>query len=491
MSQIVIFGATGDLVSRKLLPALYSLFCQKKLSPKSRILGVGRTKLNSKEFIDRIRPVIKEQNLPDSEAFISMLDYQSIDIKDPQDFLKLIPHFHKDFQNEDILFYMAIPPQGYTLVSDGLVAAGLNKSPSGAGRRLIIEKPFGFDLKTAQELNAHLHKDWEEEQLYRIDHYLGKETVQNLLVFRFGNEIFESLWNRRYIDYIEISSAEDISVGSRAAYFDRAGTIRDMIQNHLLQVLAMVTLEPPNSFDAKAVRNETFKVLENLRPWTEKSLAKDVILGQYSESNSGGKHHKGYHQEDGVSPDSRTETFAAMRFFIDNTRWAGVPIYLRVGKNLPHRVSEVIVHFHKTPHPALPQHGSDGNMLVIRIQPDEGILLRFSVKKPGNGFASSHVNMDFHYNDLKEEIRTNAYERLLMDALQGDATLYARSDAVEQCWKFVDPIIQWRDSGKAKIHPYKAGTWGPDIADNLLEENGHFWRYPCRNLSDEENYCSL
>lgn len=489
MSQFVIFGASGDLSAKKLMPALYSLFCSNRMDRSSRIIGVGRSNLSNEDFRKKIGSALSDECIDLKKQFLEQLYFQSLDINNPDEYKKIKQHFADGYESQELLFYLAIPPQGYSAVSDGLVHASLNREDRG-GRRLIVEKPFGFNLETARELNDHLHKSWKEEQIFRIDHYLGKETVQNLLVFRFGNEIFESLWNRRYIDYVEISSAEDLSVGKRAAYFDRAGTIRDMVQNHLLQVLAMVTMEPPNSFDARAVRNETFKVLENLRPWDEKSLHENLILGQYSSSTLGGKKIRGYHEEEGISPESRTETFAAMKFFIDNTRWAGVPIYLRVGKRLPHRVTELIVHFHKTPHPALPMN-HEGNMLVIRIQPDEGILLRFTMKKPGNGFETSQVNMDFHYQELKDTLRTNAYERLLLDALAGDATLYARSDAVEECWKFIDPIIQYRDSGKAELHPYKAGSWGPEIADDLLEKSGHQWRYPCRNLSDEENYCSL
>jgi glucose-6-phosphate 1-dehydrogenase len=490
MSLFVIFGATGDLVSRKLMPALYSLHCLNKMGAESKIIGVGRTKQTGQQYRDKMSESLQKECPDHWDDFVNLIDYQSIDIKDPKNFMNLLPKLGENYKKEDIIFYLAIPPQGYKQVSDGLVYAKLNQHSHG-GRRLVIEKPFGFDLQSAKDLNNHLHNHWDEEQIYRIDHYLGKETVQNLLVFRFGNEIFESLWNRRYVDYIEISSAEDISVANRAAYFDRAGTIRDMVQNHLLQVLAMVTLEPPNNFNALSVRNETFKVLQNLRPWTEESLKENVILGQYASNQLGEKKILGYHEEAGIAPNSRTETFAAMKFFIDNSRWTGVPIYLRVGKRLPHRVTEVIVHFHKTPHPAFKINSKEGNMLVIRIQPDEGILLKFIMKKPGNGFETTNVNMDFHYQDLKENFRTNAYERLLMDALIGDATLYARSDAVEQCWKFVDPILQWRDSGKAPIHQYKAGSWGPEEADKLVEKQGHQWRYPCRNLSDEENYCSL
>lgn len=490
MSHIIIFGATGDLVAKKLLPALYSLFLQNKIDSSSRVVGVGRTKWDREQFQEKGKLILNGEDKEKVDSFINGLYYQSLDILNPDEYIKLIDHFDPQYKTDDLIFYLAVPPQGYSKISDGLIRAGLQNDSEGA-RRLVIEKPFGIDLESAKELNRHLHKGWREDQLYRIDHYLGKETVQNLLVFRFGNEIFESMWNRRYIDFIEISSAEDLSVGKRAAYFDKVGTIRDMVQNHLLQVLAMVTLEPPNNFDSQAVRNETFKVLQNLRPWNEKSLEEDLILGQYSASKIAGEEVKGYHQEEGITPESRTETFAAMRFFIDNTRWAGVPVYLRVGKRLPHRVTEVIVHFHKTPHPAIPDMNNEGNMLVIRIQPDEGILLRFTMKKPGAGFDTSQVNMDFHYHELKENLRTNSYERLLLDALIGDATLYARSDAVEECWKFIDPVIKWRDSGKATIYPYKAGSWGPLEADQILERNGHQWRFPCRNLSDEENYCSL
>jgi len=493
---IVIFGASGDLAARKLFPALCELFQREELPENWLILGTGRTSFSNEQFREHIGKALPEDCAREQEAFLKHLHYFSMQTSVEEDYRGLAQKL-AELQQEyklpgNMLFYLSVPPLLYQKAADFLAHAGLADQQEGF-RRLIIEKPFGYDLKTAQELNHSLFSHWDENQIYRIDHYLGKETVQNLLVFRFANEIFDALWNRRYIDYVEITAAESIGVGARGGYFDGSGTTRDMVQNHLLQVLGMVALEPPVSFSARDVRNETMKVMQSLRPLPE-DLNQCAVFGQYGPSRIKGKDVPGYREEPGIDSLSRTETFTALKLFIDNYRWAGVPFYLRAGKRLPTRVSEVVIHFKHIPHPAMGtsgDHPAGRNVLVIRIQPDEGILLKFGMKEPGSGFAARSVNMDFHYRDLGQGEVPDSYKRLLLDAMQGDATLYARGDAVEACWKFIDPLIRWRESGEAPVHGYPAGSWGPLEADELLKCDDREWRQPCRNLNSEGDYCEL
>jgi glucose-6-phosphate 1-dehydrogenase len=380
----------------------------------------------------------------------------------------------------------------YDVIPKHLANAGLSKSEK-YFRRLIVEKPFGSDLESAKQLNISLQNYFNEEQIYRIDHYLGKETVQNMLVTRFSNGIFEPLWNHNYIERVEITSAESLGVEGRGGYYDHSGALRDMLQNHLLQLVGFVAMEPPVVVEANAIRNEILKVFQSLRPIAENKVSKYVIRGQYIESVIKGEKVRGYRDEPGVDHLSRTETFVAIKFFIDNWRWAGVPFYIRTGKKLPTRVTEVVIHFKSVPHHLFnSSHLSSGtnNQLIIRIQPDEGILLKFGMKTPGAGFEVQTVNMDFHYSDLADKYLPSAYERLLLDAMQGDATLYARGDAVEEAWKFVQPIINaWRTNPEIPIYGYPAGTWGPEDSDKLIS-NGT-WRYPCKNLTDDGLYCEL
>jgi glucose-6-phosphate 1-dehydrogenase len=362
-------------------------------------------------------------------------------------------------------------------------------------RRVIIEKPFGTSLESARELNRQLLGHMAEHQVYRIDHYLGKETVQNLLVTRFSNGIFEPLWNRNYIHHIEITSAESIGVEGRGGYYDGSGALRDMVQNHLLLLAGLVAMEPPVLINSKNIRNEIVKVFQSLRPIKEEDVAQQVIRGQYIDSHVKGKTVKGYRSEEGVHPDSRTETFVAMKFFIDNWRWAGIPFYIRTGKMLPTRVTEIVIHFKATPHHLFCDNESlskQSNQLVIRIQPDEGILMKFGMKVPGAGFKVQNVNMDFHYSDLSDTYVPSAYERLLLDCMLGDSTLYHRGDAVEAAWSFVEPILAaWKNNPGIPVHGYPAGSWGPDVSDNLIEEKDLTWRYPCKNLTDDGLYCEL
>jgi glucose-6-phosphate 1-dehydrogenase len=363
-------------------------------------------------------------------------------------------------------------------------------------KRIIIEKPFGLDLDSAIELNSDLLKVITEDQIYRIDHYLGKETVQNILVTRFSNGIYEPLWNRNYIDHVEITSAESNGVGDRGGYYENSGAMRDMLQNHLLQLVALIAMEPPSEINSTTIRNEMLKVFQSLRQIEYKTLENQVIRGQYLRSRVKGEQMKAYRDEAGVSEDSRTETFVALKLFIDNWRWGGVPFYIRTGKRLPTKVTEVVIHFKPSPHTLFCSGGEEylsSNQLVIRIQPDEGILLKFGMKVPGAGYNVHNVNMDFHYKDLMDGKLPEAYERLLLDCMQGDSTLYARGDAVVAAWKFVDPILRrWNEDKDFPLHGYPGGTWGPEQADALIEGGEkQTWRYPCKNLSDDGLYCEL
>lgn len=500
---LIIFGASGDLTHRKLIPAIFELMNQNLLPNNFSVLGVGRTALsddqfraNSKEGIESFSEDenYKSELLP---QFLNKLFYLSIDTKLPQDYLRLkekLSQMDEEQKTEgNYLFYMAMPPSMYEIIAKNLGGCGLQDQSKGF-RRLIVEKPFGYDLESGRELNRVLHEIFSEDQIYRIDHYLGKETVQNLLVTRFANGIFEPLWNRNYIHHVEITSAESIGVENRGGYYDSSGALRDMIQNHLLQIVGLTAMEPPSTFDSNAIRNETLKVFQSLRAIKEEEVGKYVIRGQYIASKIKGENVLGYREEKGVDKESRTETYVAMKFFIDNWRWGGVPFYIRAGKRLPTRVMEIVIHFKPTPHYlfAVESHFNTCNQLVIRIQPDEGILLKFGMKVPGAGFNVKTVNMDFHYKDLADIHVPSAYERLLYDAMVGDSTLYTRGDAVEAAWKFVDPILSaWKNNPKIKIYGYPAGSWGPERADDLIEGEEMTWRYPCKNLSDDGNYCEL
>jgi glucose-6-phosphate 1-dehydrogenase len=381
----------------------------------------------------------------------------------------------------------------YEIIAENLTRSGLSDQTAGF-RRFIIEKPFGYDLESGSELNRKLHGLISEDQIYRIDHYLGKETVQNVLVTRFANGIFEPLWNRNYIHRVEITSAESIGVEARGGYYDSAGALRDMVQNHLLQMVGLTAMEPPSSLEPDAIRNEILKVFQSLQPIREVDVPKQVIRGQYTGSTVRGECITGYRYEEGVAKDSRTETFVAIKFFINNWRWGGVPFYIRTGKRLPTRVTEIVIHFKRTPHHLFQRETGimSSNQLIIRIQPDEGILLKFDMKEPGAGFNVKNVNMDFHYKDLADIRVPSAYERLLYDVMTGDSTLFSRDDEVEMAWKFIGPIQKaWAKNPEIKIYGYPAGTWGPSVSNDLIEGCGLTWRYPCKNLADDGLYCEL
>lgn len=489
---LIIFGASGDLTKRKLIPAIYDLFKQKLLPEKFAVLGASRSVLSDDEFRKRATEFLPDDS--ETLTFLQKLYYQPVSNDSADDFIPLKNRLEllsaQLEMPENYIFYLSTPPSLYSLIPRFLHENGLSRSNK-YFRRLIVEKPFGTNLETAKELNIQLLNYFDEDQIYRIDHYLGKETVQNMLVTRFSNGIFEPLWNHNYIDRVEITSSESLGVEGRGGYYDHSGALRDMVQNHLMQLVGFVAMEPPVIIEANAIRNEIVKVFQSLRPFRENMIDRYVIRGQYTSSVIKGEKVPGYREETGVDPLSRTETFVALKFFIDNWRWAGVPFYIRTGKKMPTRVTEVVIHFKKVPHQLFGKTtGPVNNQLIIRIQPDEGILLKFGMKTPGAGFDVQTVNMDFHYSDLANITVPSAYERLLLDCIQGDATLYARGDAVEQAWQFVQPILNaWETNPEIPIYGYPAGTWGPENADRLI--TGASWRYPCKNLTNDGLYCEL
>ncbi len=500
---IVIFGASGDLTSRKLIPAIFSLKMQKLMPEKYAILGVGRTNLSTDDFRIKMSSAIvsfSEDKVTDQNLisdFTRDLYYHSMDNATENGYSDLITILN-ELDNKygiggNFIFYLATPPKMYEVIAVNLAKSGLCNQENGF-RRIIIEKPFGYDLESGRKLNKILHALISEDQIFRIDHYLGKETVQNLLVTRFANGMFEPLWNRNYIHRIEITSAESIGVEERGGYYDSSGALRDMVQNHLLQMVGLTAMEPPSSLDANAIRNEVLKVFQSLQPINEEDVPDQVIRGQYTGSLIRGECVTGYRYEKGVAADSRTETYVAIKFFINNWRWGGVPFYIRTGKRLPTRVTEIVIHFKQTPHHLFQRESGkvSANQLIIRIQPDEGILLKFDMKEPGAGFNTKNVNMDFHYKDLADIRVPSAYERLLHDVMLGDSTLFSRDDEVETAWKFLEPIQKaWSNNKAIKVFGYPAGTWGPEHANDLIEGEGLTWRYPCKNLADDELYCEL
>ena len=479
---IVIFGASGDLTARKLVPALYNLYKVGRLGKHFSVLGVARTGLSDDEFRQKMHEALikfEQASGPELEAFCEHLYYQAVNTSDALDYAKLLPRLdelhNKYGSSGNTLYYLSTPPSLYGVIPECLAAHGLNTEEFG-WKRIIVEKPFGYDIETAKALDIQIHRFFEEHQIYRIDHYLGKETVQNLLVLRFSNGLFEPLWNRNFIDYVEITGAESIGVEERGGYYDGSGAMRDMLQNHLLQVLAMVAMEPPAIINATSMRDEVAKVLHCLHPLSAENVKNDVVLGQYVAGTVDGEQVVGYLEEKGVPPDSSTETFIALKCEIDNWRWAGVPFYVRSGKRLPTRVTEIVIHFKTTPHPVFSQNAPE-NKLIIRIQPDEGISMRFGLKKPGAGFEAKEVSMDFSYADLASTNLLTAYERLLLDAMKGDATLFARTDAVHACWRFVQPILDYK-AAHGRVYEYESGSWGPTEADKLIARHGKLWGKP-------------
>jgi glucose-6-phosphate 1-dehydrogenase len=502
--MLVIFGASGDLTARKLVPALFNLYKGRHLPKNFVVLGVSRSNLSDDAF--RKKVVTESKYLVDRigtegkdfiNAFANKLFYEDLGNDYDTDYGALarrIADLNVELKTDNnYIFYLSTPPSLYEIVSKNLAEQGLNDESQG-WKRLIVEKPFGYDLQSARNLNKGLQKYFKESQIYRIDHYLGKETVQNLLVTRFANSIFEPLWNRNYINHVEITNAETVGVEKRGGYYDKSGALRDMFQNHLLQIVSLVIMEPPIGSDAEEIRNEKVKALKSLRIMKdEKTLYNNTIRAQYVASEVDGEKVKGYREEEGVDPESTTETYAAIKFFVDNWRWSDVPFYVRTAKRMPTKVTEVVIHF-KTPHHQIFKDSgafNKDNKLIIRIQPDEGMLIKFGVKVPGQGFKVERANLDFYYSSLVENHVMEAYERLLLDAMQGDATLYARADEVEAAWEFVDPILDyWKNGKDVRTYGYSAGVWGPTNADELIDGVG-MWRNPSENLADDPGFCVI
>jgi glucose-6-phosphate 1-dehydrogenase len=485
---VVIFGANGDLTKRKLMPALYRLAYDRRLSAGFAVIGISRTPMSDDQFREKMLDAVKrfsEDTAFDEDvwrAFASGIYYVAGDIDNPKLYEKLASKLKQVEQQRhtgsNVLFYLSTQPSQYAPAAEGIGAAGLGKD--NGWRRLVVEKPFGHDLQSARELTDRLHSVFNESDVYRIDHYLGKETVQNILAFRFGNGIFEPLWNRRYINHVQITAAESIGVEGRGAYYQETGALADMIQNHLLQVMATIAMEPSANFRANAVRDERAKLLRAIRRMTPDEIRLNAIPGQYGPARIGGQDVPGFRQEPGVDPQSQTDTYAAATFFVENWRWAGVPFYLRTGKRLPKRITEIAIQFNPAPLAIFEGACMDGapNLLIVRIQPDEGISLKFLSKQPGSGMQLRPVSMDFNYGSSFGERSPSAYETLLLDAIIGDATLYTRQDMVEASWCVVQPIQEvWRNT-KFEFPNYPAGSWGPAAADDMLARRGHAWRRP-------------
>ncbi|WP_343486002.1 glucose-6-phosphate dehydrogenase [Allomuricauda sp. d1] len=501
---VVIFGASGDLTARKLIPALFNLYLEGYMPENFVILGASRSDLGDVDFrkkvvleSDYLKNELQDAKDGQAQKFADRLFYEDLGGSYDGDYGKLrnrVESFKQEFGlTGNIMYYLSTPPTLYETIACKLSEAGLSSDNSG-WKRLIVEKPFGYSLETAKKLNSGLQKYFKEDQIYRIDHYLGKETVQNLLVTRFANTIFEPLWNRNYIHHVEITNAESVGVGSRGGYYDKSGALRDMFQNHLLQIVSLIIMEPPIGDAPEEIRNEKVKALKSLRIMKdEETLYDHTIRAQYVASEVEGEQLKGYREEDGVDDESTTETYAAIKFYVDNWRWKDVPFYVRTAKRMPTKVTEVVIHFNTPPHQIFKDSGINNkdNKLIIRIQPDEGILIKFGVKVPGQGFKVERANLDFYYSSLTETRVMQAYERLLLDAMQGDATLYARADEVEAAWEFVDPILDyWKNAKDVPLYGYAAGVWGPENADDLIDGIG-FWRNPGKNLADDPGYCVI
>lgn len=501
--MLVIFGASGDLTARKLVPALFNLYKGNHLPENLVVLGASRSNFSDEDF--RKQVVTESDHLKDSlekedqdyiSKFADQIFYEDIGDSYDTDYKglhKRIMALNEEHGTENnFIFYLSTPPSLYETIAKHLYNLGLTDEEDGF-KRIVVEKPFGYSLNTAQELNAGLQKYFKESQIYRIDHYLGKETVQNLLVTRFSNSIFEPLWNRNYIHHIEITNAETVGVEKRGGYYDKSGALRDMFQSHLLQIVSLIAMEPPINNTAQEIRNEKVKALKSLRIMNDdETLFKHTLRGQYMTSTIDGKKVSGYRQEEGVNPESKTETYAAIKFYVDNWRWKDTPFYVRTAKRMPTKVTEVVIHFKTPPHAVFGNTDlNKDNKLIIRIQPDEGILIKFGVKVPGQGFKVERANMDFYYSSLAESNIMDAYERLLLDVMQGDATLYARADEVEAAWAFVDPILNyWENNEKVNTYGYAAGTWGPRNSDDLIEDS-YGWRNPGEHLTDESGFCII
>jgi glucose-6-phosphate 1-dehydrogenase len=505
-TSLVIFGASGDLTRRKLLPAVYHLARNQRLPPRFAVIGVGRTQMDDDVFRSQFRDSLREfaKVGGDDEVASSLarrIYYISGELDDPGLYERVKARLTEIDGAEGVLHYLAIPPGVYESVIKRLGEAGLSSAEAPAWRRVIIEKPFGTDLASARALNTVVHEHFDEDQVFRIDHYLGKETVQNLLVFRFANGMYEPVWNRRYIDHVQITAAETVGVERRAAYYEGAGALRDMVQNHMMQLLALVAMEPPTAFSAESVRDRKMDALVSVQPLVEnggdrrlregggsRNLKKDggsrtlssVVRAQYSSGWVAGETVEAYRREPGVAPDSTTETFVALKLQLDSWRWAGVPFYIRTGKRLPKRTTEIAIQFRRPPLQIFKRASPSSvapNLLIVNVQPDEGISVRFEAKLPGTRMQLAPVMMNFRYGTAFGGPVPEAYETLLLDAMLGDPTLFARHDFVEASWALITPLHEaWRQEGARAIPQYEAGEWGPSEADELMSRDGRRWR---------------
>jgi glucose-6-phosphate 1-dehydrogenase len=484
---LVIFGGTGDLAHRKLLPALYNLAHEGSLPERFELIGVARRDQPHEDFRQMARESIERfsRRKPDHdvlEALLGNMRYVAGAFDDDEAYAELgrvLNEFEQDGGHKlDRVFYLSTAPQFFPLIAGKLGAAGLDQA-DGAQTRIVIEKPFGYDLASARELNQEVLGVFDESQVFRIDHYLGKETVQNLMALRFANALFEPVWNRNYIDNVQITAAEDIGIEGRAGYYEGAGALRDLVQNHMMQLLALLTMEPPIAFEANRLRDEKLKVLEAIVPPRVEDVGSMAVRAQYAAGVVGGEDVPGYHDEEGVAPDSRTETYAALRIHVSNWRWAGVPFYLRTGKRLARKVTEIAVTLKPVPHLAFRSQGSVGvqaNQIILTVQPDEGVSVSLGAKIPGPTMRIRPVNMEFRYGTSFMSESPEAYERLILDAMRGDATLFTRNDEIEALWGIIDPILTaWHEDTSSEVPTYEAGTAGPAEADRLLDP-GHKWR---------------
>lgn len=492
--SIVIFGASGDLTARKLIPALYHLYCEKQMPDSFRVVGVARREKSDDSWRDELKDGLEEfsrTKSADSEnwnRFAANLHYCRGDITDPETYVqlgKVLEGFEEEPVRRNLLYYLAVSPTQFAGVAEQLHAANLLQRQESGGQfwqRIVVEKPFGQDLASAHKLNAELTRFADESQIFRIDHYLGKETVQNILIFRFSNAIFEQLWSRQSVDHVQITVSEKFGVGNRGGYYEEAGALRDMVQNHLLQVLALVAMEPPATLEAESIRDEKVKLLKSIPLLRPADVAEQVVRGQYLSGEVDEESRSSYRRESKVDPRSNVETYVALKLFIENWRWAGVPFYLRTGKNLPRSVSEVRVQFRPPPNVLFAAQcgvSLDPNAITLRLQPDEGIFLRFNGKIPGTSMRLRQVRMHFTYDSEFGAYTPEAYERLLLEAMVGDATLFIRRDEVETAWRIVDSIRKgWANKPLSDREFYPAGFWGPVASDDLLARAGHKWSNP-------------
>lgn len=482
---LVIFGASGDLAARKLIPSIERLATHQRLPERFAVVGVARSPLTDDSFRQHCREAVSEPASPEWKRLLGSVRYISGGYDDPatyESLAQVLDEFDATLGTaHNRAFYLSTPPSLFGEISRNLGKAGLNDDANGSWSRIVIEKPFGWDEASSQDLYREINQAFDESRIFRIDHYLAKDTVQNLLALRFGNSIFEPIWNRTWVDHVQITVAETLGVGTRGGFYESAGAMRDIVQNHVLQVLALFLMEPPTTFHAEAIRDEKIKLLRAIRTWeTDEEIAANAVRGQYTRGGTRDELMPGYREEPGVDPLSNTETFVALRLEINNWRWAGVPIYVRTGKRLPHRKTEVAIHFQRPPQlPLFPdsEKAREPDALIVQVQPNEGLSLRFGAKVPGLKFELRKASMDFAYGaGFEGEHYPDAYERVILDALRGDPTLFIRADEVGRSWRIVDPILRYWASSRAPVPLYQAATWGPTQANDLIERDGRSWR---------------